>query len=222
MKTMIVSRPLPRRRVQRKAPDIRSLFGLTVLGLAAVAIFAAFLLIEPAARPLASEEPRFGERLKFEGVAFGATPETIQARHPSMVLAAEAGGLARGSFQYDGVTYTVWFFEDGDALKAFRMRSDQTHVNVREEDILGDFGRRFGEPIATDCGRRVYSQGGQCRYQWLTRGGVPLDLHLRVRKDTIGNTLTTISILATDAYLDGKRAQSRLADRHARLNGAGF
>ena len=128
-----------------------------------------------------------------------------------------ANGRTVVTFHADGAIHTLWFTGPGQDHKVHRIRIERTYEKLGEYEILARFGRLYGNPVTTDCGRQVFATGRQCHYRWLTKGGVPLDVHSRVIKDASGAGRTVLTVIAVDAYLEGKARNDERVRLHANL-----
>jgi hypothetical protein len=193
---------------------------LCLVSVLALTLFFAFLTVEP--RPnvwggLFAQKTVGKNGILFAGVTLGMPRLAVETVHPDMVLSRIANGRTVGTFRADGATHTLWFRGPQRGHKVYRMRIERTYEHLGEYEILARFARRHGNPVVTDCGRRVFAAGRQCHYQWLTKGGVPLDVHSRVIKDGNGADRTVLTVVVVDAYLEGKVREEGRVRRHANL-----
>jgi len=199
---------------------IGTLILLCLISILTLALFFAFLTTESRPnvwRSMFTQTTVGKNGVLFADITLGMSRSAVEKIRPDLMPRRVAHGKAVGTFRVDGATHTLWFTGPGQDHKVHRIRIERTYVQLGEDEILARFGRLYGNPVVTDCGRRVFAEGRQCHYQWLTKGGVPLDVHSRVIKDVNGATRTVLTVTAIDAYLEGKARDDERVRLHANL-----
>jgi hypothetical protein len=199
---------------------IGSLVLLCLASVLALVLFLAFVTTEP--RPnvwstMFNQKSVGKNGILFANVTLGMSRSTVEKVHPDLIRRRTANGRTVGTFRANGATHTLWFTGPGQGHKVHRIRIERTYEKLGEYEILARFGRLYGNPMSTDCGRRVFAPGQQCHYRWLTKGGVPLDIHSRVIKDTGGASRTVLTVIAVDTYLEEKARENGRGRLHAGL-----
>ena len=140
------------------------------------------------------------------GIELGMRPDVVEREHPNMNLTSLVKGEKVGMFKTNEGKYTVWFVSINGNEKAYRIRFDQVIKGMTETDIIEDMGRRHGKPSTSECAKSVPSVR-TCEFQWWPSGGIALNIFSSTdtRKK---QTVTGISVIATDTYLDGKRIRN--------------
>ena len=178
---------------------------LCLVSVLALTLLGAYVTTEP--RPMVwnglfTQRTLGKSGIRFAGVTLGMPRSAVEKRHPDLVLNRIFTGRTVGTFRAEGAAHTLWFTGAESRHKVYRMRIERTYEGLGEYEILARFGRRHGNPVITNCGRRIFASGQRCHYQWLTKGGVPLDVHSRVIKDDSGISRTVLTIIAVDALLE--------------------
>jgi hypothetical protein len=153
----------------------------------------------------------------FSNVSIGMRRSTVENVRPDLTLRRTASGKTVATFRADGANHTLWFTGPGRNHKVHRIRIERVYEGLSEYEILARFGRMYGNPVSTDCSRQVFAPGQQCHFRWLTKGGIPLDVHSRVIKDAAGASRTVLTVIAVDAYLEQKVKRTGRVRRHANL-----
>jgi hypothetical protein len=193
---------------------------LRLVSVLALVLFYAFLTTESRPnvwRGMLTQKTVGENGILFAGVTLGMSRSAVEEVRPDLVPHRVANGKTVGIFRADGATHTLWFTGSGRGHKVHRIRIERTYEELGEYEVLARFGRLDGNPVTTDCGRHIFARGLQCHYRWLTKGGVPLDVHRRVIKDAGGNSRTVLTVIAVDAYLEGKANEQGRARQHAIL-----
>ncbi len=199
---------------------IGSLILLCLVSVFALTLFLAWMTTEP--RPnvwggMFAQRSVGKNGILFADVTLGMRRSTVEKMQPGMIARRIASGKTVGTFRAEGATHTLWFTGPGQDHKVHRIRIERTYDQLGEYEVLARFGRKYGNPVSTDCGRQVFAPGQYCHYQWLTKGGIPLDVHSRVIMTAGGASRTVLTVIAVDSYLEGKASGNRRGRLHASL-----
>lgn len=97
---------------------------------------------------------------------FGMTPAMVRRQHPDAEASEDAFGRLVVSYSYDGAHYEVWFLDQANRQKAYRIRYRHTLHDTREDDVLALMGKRFGRPNTADCTTHIINDVRDCAYTW--------------------------------------------------------
>ena len=171
---------------------------------------------EPPPVDAKQRRPETKERHAFAvgELRFGMTPSMLREVHPTAKItgAAEPGSVI-GTFQADGVAYSVWFFEASESLAAYRIRYSENLPRMDTDAILIRFGRLFGQPLAVDCRQTsAVALKGKCLFKWMIRGGVDVEVRSHDRRELNGEARTILTVTATDSLALSKGGKRRGGD----------
>ena len=141
----------------------------------------------------------------FGGIDFGMSPADALRTRPDMLVATVAGGEMAGIYEWNGVRFTVGFGNMGENAKAYRFHSVRVVDAEGTEKFIKSMVSRYGSPVESDCGKRVFSLTRFCHFGWLTDGGIALNISTRPVADGDDDGSSEVTVIARDTFLDGKR-----------------
>lgn len=175
------------------------------------------------AKPQHRPETKQQNGFAVGGVTFGMTPAMLRDVHPAAEIkgAAQPGSVI-GTFRTGGADYTVWFHKAETSPTAYRIRYSENLPRMDTDAILIRFGRLFGQPLAVDCRQTsAVAQKGKCRFKWMIRGGVDVEVRSHDREELNGEARTILTVTATDTVAASRGVQLRESDLRAQLPSAG-
>ncbi len=198
---------------QRNAAQKKSIATLVILTALSTLAFVGFMLYQSGAGStidwgkLLYDKNKPVRDFQLGGIELGMSPEMVESKHPNMDLTSLVRGEKIATFESGGARYTVWFVAVNGRNKAYRIRNDRIIKGKTETDILEEIGRRHGKPGASDCTKGAQDKR-RCHFQWWPSGGIALNV-MSTTERRAGQPVTSVTMIATDTYLDSKRIRNQ-------------
>lgn len=132
-------------------------------------------------------------KLDIGPASIGESVQTFLKRNPNASLRRAGNGSRVALVTNSTGDFAVSFLSDHDGGKAYRVRYENTFLQLTEADLLGRLSTKFGQPLTSKCTRQSYRNGRQCDLSWRSRNAVRIAANLN-----------------TTAIAHGQRKQTRL------------